>query len=210
MLEHGSQQRSPSPAAEDRARRDLEAVALTAGDIAIDCGANVGKVTEKLCRNGATVYAFEPNPYAFEALQRRFAGRPNVRCIQAGVFVRDETTRLYLHENSDQDELYWSTGSSLLAFKKNVRADKYVEVPVIDLCAFIRSLNARVRVLKMDVEGVECPILKKLMETGLIHQIDHLFVETHDHKIPALKSQTDEIRTLVQERNLSHVNLGWV
>lgn len=210
MVEHETEQVSPSPAAEERARRDLETVILTAGDIAIDCGANVGKVTEKLCRNGATVYAFEPNPYAFEALQRRFAGRPNVRCLQAGVFVRDETMRLYLHENSDQDELYWSTGSSLLAFKKNVRTDKYVEVLVIDLCAFIRSLKARVRVLKMDVEGVECPILKKLIQTNLIHAIDHLFVETHDRKIPTLRSQTDEIRTLIRERNLSHVNLDWI
>src|SRR3546814_13037940 len=47
---------------------------LRPGDIAIDCGANVGRFTRPIAEGGATVHAFEPNPDAFAALLRNLAG----------------------------------------------------------------------------------------------------------------------------------------
>lgn len=192
-----------------RARRQFLAIPLTAADIAIDCGANVGDVTEYLCRSGATVYAFEPNPHAFNALERRFSDRSNVRCLQRGVFDRNEVRRLYFHQRSDENELLWSTGSSLLDYKGNVRRDKFVDTTVIDLSEFISSLGARVKLLKIDVEGVEVAILRNLIATGVIHTIDHIFVETHERKVPELKADTDELRRTLKAMNLTHVNLDW-
>jgi hypothetical protein len=46
---------------------------LKPGGIAIDCGANVGDIATKLAKTGIRVYAFEPNPYAFQKLQSRVA-----------------------------------------------------------------------------------------------------------------------------------------
>ena len=40
------------------------------GDIIIDAGANVGDVTSKCARTGATVHAFEPNPVCFASSER--------------------------------------------------------------------------------------------------------------------------------------------
>lgn len=193
----------------ERARRRFFAITLTEADIAVDCGANVGDVTAHLSESGATVYAFEPNPYAFAALSRRFADRPNVHCRQQGVLDRNDIRKLYFHEHSDYDELEWSTGSSLLDFKGNVRKDKYVDTPVIDLSEFIASIGKRVKVLKLDVEGVEGAIVRRLISSGVIHSIDHVFVETHDRKIPELKADTDELRRTVKTMNLAHVNLDW-
>src|SRR3546814_8424189 len=48
---------------------------LRPGDIAIDCGANVGRFTRPIAEGGATVHAFEPNPDAFAELSRNLAGR---------------------------------------------------------------------------------------------------------------------------------------
>jgi FkbM family methyltransferase len=199
----------PSRNPTEQARRQFLAITLTDADIAIDCGANVGDVTEHLSRSGATVYAFEPNPYAFKALADRFSRRPNVHCLQQGVLDRDEVKRLYFHKNSDEDELHWSTGSSLLDFKGNVRHDKYVDTKVIDLSEFIRSLGSRVKLLKIDVEGVEGAILRSLISTGVIHSIDHIFVETHERKVPELKADTDELRQMLKTMKLTHVNLDW-
>src|SRR3546814_4183293 len=42
---------------------------LRPGDIAIDCGANVGRFTRPIAEGGATVHAFEPNPDAFAELR---------------------------------------------------------------------------------------------------------------------------------------------
>ncbi len=192
-----------------RARREFLAIELGATDIAIDCGANVGDVTEHLSSSGATVYAFEPNPYAFASLQRRFAQRANVRCFQQGVLDCDDVRRLYFHQRSEQDEVHWSTGSSLLAYKGNVRNDKFVDTPVIDLSAFIASLRARVKLLKIDVEGVEGAILRKLLATGVIHSVDHVFVEMHERKVPELRGETDGLRRLLKTMNVTHVNLDW-
>ena len=192
-----------------RAERQFRAIPLGPGDIAIDCGANVGEITDHLARAGATVYAFEPNPFAFEALTRRFAGRANVHCLPRAVSHAAGTARLYFHEHSGQDEVQWSTGSSLLDFKGNVLKDKFVDVDTVDLAAFITSLGARVKVLKIDVEGVEVPIVRALIDTGAIDQVDHVFVETHEHKIPELRADTDALRALIRERGITHINLDW-
>jgi FkbM family methyltransferase len=198
-----------SKSKDEKATSQLLAVKLKPSDIAIDCGANIGNITALLCRTGATVYAFEPNPFAFKELQKRFLDNPKVHCIQKGVLDENGRMHLYLHEFSDQDEVKWSTGSSLLDFKGNVNKDKFVDVEIIDLTEFIGSLNQKVKILKMDVEGVECKILKKLIDTGLIYSIEHMFVETHDVKNPALKDETDQIRSLLHEKKISHVNLDW-
>jgi len=199
----------PAKTPEQKARKQLFSIKLGKTDIAIDCGANVGNITQHLCKSGATVYCFEPNPYAFKVLEDRFSNMQNVHCIQKGVSDKESMMKLYLHENSDKDEVHWSTGSSLLSCKGNVLNDKYVEVEIIDLTEFVDSLNHRVRILKMDVEGVECAILNKFISSGVIDKIDYAFVETHDHKIPELKEETDAIRELIKQKRIKNINLDW-
>ena len=84
-----------------------------------------------------------------------------------------------------------------------------IAVEVIDLAAFIASLNSRVKILKLDVEGVECRILRKLISERVVDMIDHIFVETHDHKIPALKTETEALRQYIRKHRLTHINLHW-
>ncbi len=191
-------------------QKKIGAVRLRKGDVTIDCGANVGEVTRILARRGSIVYAFEPNPEAFRVLRCRFEKTPHVTCIQKAVADRDGSARLYLHEHAAADPVYWSTGSSLLSVKSNIRTDTYVEVELVDLADFIKGLGRRVRLLKMDVEGLEPRILKKLIDEGVIDLIDHAFVETHDDRIPSLKEETDEIRHLIQQKGLRQVDLSWI
>ncbi|MFO1492066.1 MAG: FkbM family methyltransferase [Kiritimatiellia bacterium] len=197
----------PDPA--ESARR-LEALRLKPGDIAIDCGANVGHVTAILARSGATVYAFEPNPHAFEVLQKRFASTPSVVCLRKGVLDEAGAMKLYLHQNAGQDQVYWSQGGSLLDFKGNVNRETFVEVEIVDLADFILKLGRPVRVLKMDVEGVECRILKRLILLGLAERIEHIFVETHEQKIPQLRPEVEELRDLIGARGLKNIDLNWL
>lgn len=194
---------------EEKARKQFFSIQLEKTDIAIDCGANVGNFTQHLCKSGAYVYCFEPNPHAFKVLQDRFSNMQNVCLIQKGVYDRNSFLKLYLHKKSDEDEVKWSTASSLLEFKGNVLDDKYVEVEIIDLCEFIESLNKRVRIIKIDVEGAECAILRKMINSGVIDKIDYVFVETHDHKIPELKTETNAIKKLIKQKRIEHINLDW-
>jgi FkbM family methyltransferase len=195
--------------AKDRAFVALYSIKFEEGDIAIDCGANVGNVSNYLCKSGATVYAFEPNPHAFKVLAKRLSKYPNAHCYRKAVLDHKATTKLYFHNNSDMDELLWSTGSSLLHEKANVRKDKFVEVQAIDLSEFIVNLQGNIKLLKLDVEGVEHSILTKLINHGLHKRIEHIFVETHEEQAHHLQSATRQIKDLIKSMNITNINLDW-
>ena len=183
---------------------------LKEGDIAIDCGANVGNVTEKMAEKGAVVYAFEPNPHAFKILQDKFNDHPNVHCYNQGVWDKESEMPLYLHEHSDEDEVKWSTGSSLVSSKTNVRQDKFVMVKIIDIIDFIKQLPKRVKLLKLDVEGAEVEIVTKLLDEKVYETIERIVVETHDDKMPELKEGTNLLRKRIAEEKISNINLNWI
>lgn len=195
---------------EDASKRALAAIPLTESDVAIDCGANVGEMTAILARNGSTVHAFEPNPHAFAALSRRFTAHPNVICHQAAVSDHAGRVRLYLHENSSQDELHWSNGSSLLADKPNISAGRSIEVDVVDLAEFLVSLPKPVKVLKLDIEGAEVDVINHLIDKDCLAQARHIFVETHESKIASLVAPTLALRDRLATVGATHVNLDWV
>lgn len=195
--------------AKDKAFVALYSIKFKEGDIAIDCGANVGNVSNYLCKSGATVYAFEPNPHAFKVLAKRLSKYPNAHCYRQAVLDHKTTTKLYFHNNSDTNELFWSTGSSLLHEKANVRKDKFVEVETIDLSEFIINLQTNIKLLKLDVEGVEHSILTKLINRGLHKRIEHIFVETHEEQAHHLQSDTKQLKDLIRSLNITNINLDW-
>lgn len=108
--------------------RRIGELRLRRGDLAIDCGANVGHVAVALARTGAEVHAFEPDPHAFSVLVDRLGTKSNVHLYPLAVLDRAGRSRLYLHRDAAGDPVRASIGSSLLASKGNVDPDSYVEV----------------------------------------------------------------------------------
>ena len=194
-----------------QAIQDFHAVVaeLRPGDIAIDCGANVGLYTLPMARSGATVHAFEPNPHAFDKLSQAMADFPNVHLYEKAVAGQDGMAKLYLHEFASDDQVKWSTGSSLLGFKGNVREDTFVDVEVIDFVSFVQGLDGSVALIKMDVEGAEVEILERLLKSNVVDRIGRAFVEVHDRKVPELAKRTDRLRATLRERGLTNIDLTW-
>lgn len=178
--------------------------------INIDCGANVGNVTEDLLHSADIVHAFEPNPFAFKKLTNRFLYNPRVICHQKAVLDVKKTVKLFLHENSNEDEVHWSTGSSLLDFKGNVLKNKFIKVEAIDLGSFISNLEGKINILKIDVEGVEYEILNQLIDMNLTHEINSIKVEVHAKKIKELQEKERLLKSRIKELNLNNINLDWV
>ena len=200
----------------DRKRRpevaafDACVAQLKPGDIAIDCGANVGKFTVPMAKTGALVYAFEPNPHAYAELVRATAAYPNVKALQAAATTEPGPVKLYLHRYSEDDPVHFSSGSTLVAGKRNVRADQFTMVEGVPFAQFIKGLGGRrVRLLKMDIEGAEVAVLNQLLDEGLHERIDQVFVEVHDRQNTTLAEPTRRLRERLAALGAGHFRLDW-
>jgi FkbM family methyltransferase len=129
---------------------------LRPGDLAVDCGANMGVVTAVLAATGADVIAFEPDPFAFGHLTTTFADRPNVTLINAAVGVGAGSVRLMRANNFADNPQGASVKSTILDGGRRIDADNSVEVPLVDfpgLCANRSPAGARLPLSKWTSRG---------------------------------------------------------
>ena len=120
---------------------------VKAGDIVIDCGANVGTFVVEALENGARlVVACEPSPSNAECLRRNFGkelSAGQVIIYPRGLWDSSTTLRLALGDTPAGDSLTAETGDGM-------------EVPVTTIDALVAELNLeRVDFVKMDIEGAE-------------------------------------------------------
>jgi len=183
------------------------------GSVMIDCGANVGDVTSLFARSGATVYAFEPNPICYSILAKRFRAMPTVHCFNNGVMDQRCVLRLSTpapHGHWDALEMTVASSFTPSAFSEDNHAAQEVEVECIDLDEFIRSLNRRVRLLKLDIEGSELKVLNRLMDSRTMDLIDQVVVETHEQQMPHLLEATHALRARIRREGLEgKIRLDW-
>ena len=199
---------------------------------AIDCGANIGLISESFLQHGGKVYAFEPNIAAFNILKERIDQHPWVVCYNAAVSDKAGTTKLYLHKKLDglkqedvksEDDYFshvrYSQGSSLMSDKRNVDENNYQEVQSVRLCSFIRQLQSHpdvppILILKIDVEGAEVDLLRDLLDTGIAKEIPFIFVETHEQKIPSITKELTELINRIEVGQLGglykNIYLNWI
>jgi FkbM family methyltransferase len=182
---------------------------LTPDDIVIDCGANVGDITRAFAETQATVYVFEPDPFCFSILAKKFSNSSNVQLFNKAVGIENSTISLYRAENFVEDPEFLSQSSSVYASKKNICGSSAIEVEQIDFVAFVQTLPKKVTILKIDIEGAEVPIIEHLLDTNAIERIDYIFAETHEKQIPDLFERTVALRTRIAEEQRSNINLDW-
>jgi len=120
------------------------------GDIALDCGANVGVWTRTALDHGAKlVVAFEPAPENIESYRRNFQpeiSAGTVVLVPKGVWDKDDTLLLRRDPNN-------SAADSFVELKDKTHA---VEAPLTTIDKVVADLKLpRVDYIKMDVEGAE-------------------------------------------------------
>ncbi|QDS88914.1 31-O-demethyl-FK506 methyltransferase FkbM [Rosistilla ulvae] len=182
---------------------------LRRGDIAIDLGANVGKITQLMANTGAKVHAFEPDPNAFRVLEKKFRWNWNVRLHNVAVSNKVERMKLFFREEHLTDPVKYSVGSTLNPNKTNNNNAFYAEVDVIRFSDFLRRFS-RIRVLKIDIEGAEVHVLEDLLNRDLLRRVDITLVETHEECIPDTSQGMAVIRQRVKDAGLSNIYFNWI
>lgn len=133
----------------DEGPYELDRVMLKAGDVVLDCGANVGIFSAYAASKGCKVYAFEPVPKAREYLKKTAALNPGITVVDCAVSDKTGSLDIYVDLNN--------LGESSL--HPNVHEkNKYetVSVRAITLDEFVKDQGlTRVDFIKADIEGAE-------------------------------------------------------
>lgn len=151
-------------------RRSYFFPARRADPFIIDCGANIGLATLffKATYPAARILAFEPDPRLFGILERNIQrnGLKGVTALPKAIFHR--AGRIQLRPGA-----YPASGLSGLPRTGDRVA---VDVEAVDLCD---AITEHVDLVKMDIEGVEGKVVRRLGESGKLALIERLVIEYH-------------------------------
>lgn len=152
---------------------------VKAGDVVLDCGANIGVYTRASLKAGAKlVVAIEPAPENIECLRRNFSkeveeGR--VIIYPKGVWDKDDFLELHVDPHN-------SAADSFVIQREHSKAVEKVPLTTIDKMVAELKLE-RVDYIKMDIEGAEVRAIHGAKETiakfhprmalSTYHQVDH-------------------------------------
>jgi FkbM family methyltransferase len=145
-----------------------------------DCGFHKGWVTDKFLSENedAICFAFEPNDL-LEPYYTKILDKYGDRIKFSNALVWDENTELD----------FWigvrdMQGSSVISSKKRL-TKKSVKKHAIDFSQFLLSSSNPddYIVLKMDIEGAEYKVLRKMVDDGSIRRVNEITVEFHGGKL---------------------------
>ena len=142
---------------------------LDASSIVLDIGAYIGEWSEQISqRYHCTIYAFEPNPNAFEKLQTRLATHDRVQLFNYGLAGADAQASLALD----------GPGSSVFADHGTFGK---VDVRLRDVVAVLDSCGIeRVDLCKVNIEGGEYDLFDRLIECDWISRMTNLSIQFHE------------------------------
>lgn len=182
-------------------------------DVCVDCGAHIGKISDRFLARGAQVYAFEPDPYCISKLHLLFDENPHFNLHEAALGTAPGNAELIRRDDFANDPLKVSESSSVTPKALGDYTSSGIKVPVIDCrdaLADIITRHGTIAILKMDIEGAELEILEQLVETDIFDKIRVTIVETHERHLPGSWPRFKHLRDLAHKHPDWGLNLDWV
>ena len=167
------------------------------------------------------VHAFEPNPryndQLHETCKQLLATKKTASCrlhLGTAMFIKDGNMTFY----SDQEN--GNTGDAGASLKSSSRSIKpshaSYSVHVVDVVTFFTRMHIRRSdfvVLKLDVEGAEFEIVRRILLHGLMDYIDKIAVEWHHTNVWVFGPKEDdspERKKISEEYAKMYEHLKWM
>ena len=187
-----------------------EAIHRSEGMTCIDLGANIGEYTRKMAWGTKQVIAFEPDPWAYAALQANVADLDNVKIERAAAGISESTVLLYRHARFEENPAWNSQSSSVVSGMRNISEEGAIEIQQVDFVRYLENLDEDIGLLKMDIEGAEVDILEALFDRpDILNRIAHIFAETHERLILAHEPRVNALRERAKLIKRPYINLYW-
>lgn len=132
------------------------------GDTVLDIGANIGfyaKLLSKKVGSTGKVHCFEPDEKNFLHLKKNTNGLSNVVLLNKAVGPKTETIKIYTSKELNVDHRTY----------KPEEFEKEIEIEAVSIDGYLATLqNAKVDVIKMDIQGFEMQAIKGM--TNVLEQ----------------------------------------
>jgi FkbM family methyltransferase len=135
---------------------------LEKGDACADVGANVGYdalLASSCVGPSGAVVAIEASPSIFQLLERNVHENDdaNIRCVNKAVSDRVGTASLYSGPRGN-------SGQTTMLAGRNFTFEATVDTQPLDEI-LTEAERGRLKLIKMDIEGAEGPVMRRLIET---------------------------------------------
>lgn len=153
---------------------------LTPDSVIFDIGGYRGLFTREIvARYDSNIYVFEPLPEFCEHIAEQFPHKPNVRICNYGLSDADAMSKMTVADE----------GSSIYT-----RGNKQATIRLRDIDAVVRELGIGcIDLVKVNIEGGEYVLLRRMLETGLVSICRDIQVQFH-HFYPRSRRLRSEIR----------------
>lgn len=143
----------------------------------LDLGANTGNSSAYMMRlhGVTTVVAYEPDAENFALLKQNLGQYPSVLLHQQAIGIKHETRSIALSQKSGINKQFDVPGTD-------------AEISVADIADV---LAPGFELVKMDIEGAEWPLLKRITTLNLLQKANYWMIELH-----ALQAHTEEWTTI--------------
>ena len=170
---------------------NIHKIGLEEGDIVLDCGAHIGMVSVACQQEGATVYAFEPDPVEAAALRKNIG-------MESQVFeVALWHTSGHLDLQLDND----AGNSSLIHAEDSPKTITVETLTLDDWCGKHLPPTQRIKLLKLEAEGAEPEILTGA--SGVLDRIDYISADVGFERGPSQDSTLAPVVQYLHERGFT-------
>ena len=171
---------------------------LDSDSIVFDVGAYTGQFTEKIfLKFNCNVYAFEPVKNVVDTLKNKFHDNQKVKILNFGLL--DDNKKIKISSIG--------AGSSIFS-----RAEGEA-VNLVEFRSFIEFVNnesiKKIHLLYMNIEGSEYQLMKHIIETKFITNIDHIQIQFHNF-VDDSKYLRHEIRKELKKTHKCKFNFPFI